>query len=139
MWKEKEKKEDEETHTLNPVKKEKKNGQKLRLKFDSRSLHVVLFTKMSLSYELWKQKTQLFSVSKTHNSKIRKLSDKNRVMVVPNGLLVMGPTIFKLWVMKTEMSYGNWWTKHPLSFSVFPKKFLLGIYNEFETLFVSAH
>ena len=38
----------------NPVKKEKKkkDGQKLRLKSDSRSLNVVLFTKMPLIYEL---------------------------------------------------------------------------------------
>ena len=42
----------------NPVKKEKKkDGQKLRLKSDSRSLNVVLFTKMPLIYELWKLKT----------------------------------------------------------------------------------
>ena len=46
-------------HAPNPVKKEKKkkDGQKLRLKSDSRSLHVVLFTEMPLSYELWKLKT----------------------------------------------------------------------------------
>ena len=38
----------------------------------------------------------VFSVSITHNSKIREVSDGNRVMVVPNGLLAMGPTIFEL-------------------------------------------
>ena len=41
----------------NPMKKKKKDGQKLRLKYDSGSLHVVLFTEMPLSYELWKLKT----------------------------------------------------------------------------------
>ena len=56
MWKEKEKKEDEETHAPNPVKK-KRDGQKLQLKSDSESLHVMLFTEMPLSYELWKLKT----------------------------------------------------------------------------------
>ena len=56
VWKEKEKKEDEETHAPNPVKK-KRDGQKLRLKSDSESLHVMLFTEMPLSYELWKLKT----------------------------------------------------------------------------------
>ena len=45
----------------------------------------------------------MFSVSITHHSKIRELSDGNRVMVVPNGLLAMGPTIFELWVMETEL------------------------------------
>ena len=38
----------------------------------------------------------VFSVFITHNSKIRELSDENRVMVVPNGLLAMSPTIFEL-------------------------------------------
>ena len=58
VWKEKEKKEDKETHALNPMKKKrKKDGQKLRLKSNNGSLHVVLFTEMLLSYELWKLKT----------------------------------------------------------------------------------
>ena len=37
--------------------KKKRDGQKLRLKSDSESLHVMLFTEMPLSYELWKLKT----------------------------------------------------------------------------------
>ena len=45
----------------------------------------------------------VFSVSITHNSKIREVSDGNRVMVVPNGLLAMVPTIFELWVMETKI------------------------------------
>ena len=45
----------------------------------------------------------MFSVFITYNSKIRKLSDGNRIMVVPNGLLVMGPTIFELWIMETDI------------------------------------
>ena len=49
----------------------------------------------------------MFSVSVTHNSKIRELSDGNRVMDFPNNLFAMGPTIFELWVMETE----NWVTK----------------------------
>ena len=48
---------------------------------------------------------KLFSVSITHNSKIRELSDENRVMetelwkqsyCLPNKLFAMGPTIFEL-------------------------------------------
>ena len=58
MLKEKEKK---KMKKCNPMKKERKkkekDGQKLWLKSDSGSLHVVLFTKMLLSYELWKLKT----------------------------------------------------------------------------------
>ena len=45
----------------------------------------------------------MFLVSITHYSKIRELSNGNRVMVVPNGLLVMSPTIFELWVMETKL------------------------------------
>ena len=44
----------------------------------------------------------VFLVSITHNSKIKKLSDGNRVMVVPNELLAMGLTIFELWVMEID-------------------------------------
>ena len=45
-------------HTeLSEKKKKKKDGQKLRLKSDSGSLHVMLFMEIPLSYELWKQKT----------------------------------------------------------------------------------
>ena len=62
---------------------------------DSGSLHIVLFTEMPLSYELWKQ------------------SYGNRVIVQPNRYWAMSPTIFELWVMKTE----NWImeTSHPNS------------------------
>ena len=63
--------------------------------------------------ELWKLKTEnsllLFSVSITHNSKIRELSDGNRVIVWPNNLFAIGPIIFELWVMKTE----NWVVETP--------------------------
>ena len=39
---------------------------------------------------------KLFSVSITHNSKIRELSDGNRVIIWPPNLFTMGPTIFEL-------------------------------------------
>ena len=39
---------------------------------------------------------KLFSVSITLNSKIRELSDGNRVIVLINNLFDMGPTIFEL-------------------------------------------
>ena len=51
----------------------------------------------------------VFSVSITHNSKIRELSYGNRVIVWPNNLFTMGPTIFELWVMETE----NWVVETP--------------------------
>ena len=67
--------------------------------------------------ELWVMETgksqNVFLISITHNSKIRELSDGNRVMktelwkqsyYLPNNLFAMGPTIFELWVMETE----NW-------------------------------
>ena len=46
MGKEKEKKEDEETHAPNPMKEKKKRW----LKVAAKVLYVVLFTKMPLSY-----------------------------------------------------------------------------------------
>ena len=42
----------------------------------------------------------VFSIFITHNSKIRELSDGNRVMDFPNNLFAMGATIF-------ELSYEN--------------------------------
>ena len=62
--------------------KKSKGGQKLRLWVP----HVCLFTEILLSYEWWKQ------------------SYGNRVIVWPNNLFTMDPTIFELWVMETE----NW-------------------------------
>ena len=51
---------------------------------------------------------KLFSVSITHNSKIRELSDENRVMESELSFakqpFAMGPIIFELWVMKRN----NW-------------------------------
>ena len=61
--------------------------------------------------ELWVMETEnnqkLFLVSITHNSKIRELSYGNGVIeteLLFDKLFTMGPTIFELWVMKTE----NW-------------------------------
>ena len=66
----------------------------------------------NIAIELWVMKTEnsqkLFSVSITHNSKIRELSDGNRVMetelLFAKQTFAMGPTIFELWVMETD----NW-------------------------------
>ena len=38
----------------------------------------------------------LFSISITRNSKIRELSDGNKVIVWPNNLFTMGPIIFEI-------------------------------------------
>ena len=66
-----------------------------------------IFELQVMETKLWVIETEnsqnVFSVSITHNSKIRELSDGNRVMVVPNGFLAIGSTIFELWVMKTEL------------------------------------
>ena len=68
-----------------------------------------LITILPLSYELWKLKTaensqKLFSVSITHNSKIRELSYGNRVMETE---LSFGQTTFLLWV-PPFLSYELW-------------------------------
>ena len=61
----------------------------------------------NIAIELWVMEIEnsqnVFLVSITHNSKIRELSDGNRVMDFPNNLFAMGPTIFELWVMETEI------------------------------------
>ena len=46
----------------------------------------------------------MFSVSVTHHSKIRELSDgnKNRKQI-QIGFFFVGPTYFELWVMETEL------------------------------------
>ena len=74
------KKRKKKNRTANPRKKKHiiewtKDGQKLRLWIP----YVCLITILPLSYELWKLKNnqKLFSVSITHNSKIRELSDGN--------------------------------------------------------------
>ena len=66
----------------------------------------------NIAIELWIIETEnsqkLFPVSITHNSKIRELSDENRVMetelLFAKQTFAMDPTIFELWVMETE----NW-------------------------------
>ena len=59
--KKKKKKKKKKNWTANPGKekkrKEKKKSQKVVKSCGCRSLHVCLFTKMPLSYELWKLKT----------------------------------------------------------------------------------
>ena len=59
-----------------------------------------------MSYGNWNSQ-KLFLVSITYNSKIRELSDGNRVIVCQTNLFVIGPTIFELWVMEIE----NWVTE----------------------------
>ena len=120
--KKKKKKEEEENRTANPRKKNVKSGQKLRL---------VLFVGPSCVFnyknviELWVLKTEnsqkLFSVSITHNSKIRELSDGNRVMETELSFakqpFYYGPHHF--WVMSyrnRELSYQNRQSKWHLSF-----------------------
>ena len=81
----------------------------------------------NIKIELWVMKTEnsqnVFSVSITHNSKIRKLSDENKVMetklLCAKRILSYGSHHF--WVMSYgnwELSYGNKLSKQPLKFSV---------------------
>ena len=45
----------------------------------------------------------VFSIFIIYNSKIKKLSDENRVMDFPNNFFTIGLTIFELRVMKTKI------------------------------------
>ena len=68
--------------------------------------HVYLITKMPLSYELWKLKTHnVFLVSITHNSKIRELSDENRVIVHQSDIELWVPPFlsYELWKLRIEL------------------------------------
>ena len=98
----KNKKKKPRTEDRSSEKKKSKGGQKLQLWVPP---CVFIYEN---AIKLWVMETEnslwLFSVSITHNSKIKELSDGNRVIVWSNNLFAMGPTIFELWVMKTE----NW-------------------------------
>ena len=109
--------------TANPEKKGKKkvkSGQKVWL---------VLFVGPSCVFnyknaiELWVMEIEnsqnVFSVSITHNSKIRELSEWNRVMETELSFAKQ-PFCYgshHFWVMSygnRELSYGNWLSKQPL-------------------------
>ena len=109
QWKKKKRKKKKKNWTANPEKKGKKNvksGQKVRL---------VLFVSPSCVFnyknaiELWVMETEnifwLFSVSITHNSKIRELSDGNRVIVCQTTFLLWVPPFlsYKLWKQRIEL------------------------------------
>ena len=81
------KKKRKEERTTEEQWRKKKSGEERKKKWSkgaadltSGSLHVCLITKMPLKTELWKLKTHffVFSVSITHHSKIRELSDGNK-------------------------------------------------------------
>ena len=109
------------------LKKKKKEGQKLQL---------VLFAGPSCVFnyknaiELWVMETEntqnVFSVSITHNSKIKELSDEDRVMETELSFAKQ-PFCYRshhFWVMSygnRELSYENRQSKQPYSFP-FPSK-----------------
>ena len=114
--KKKKEKKRKKNRTANPGEERKKKSQKV-----VKSCGWVLFMgplcvfNYNIVIKLWVMETEnsqnVFLVSITHNSKIKELSDGNRVLDFPNNLFAMGLTIFELWVMETE----NWVTKtgHP--------------------------
>ena len=79
-------------------KKKKSQRSKVAVEYCLWVPYVCLITILLLSYELWVMETEIsqnvFSVSITHNSKIRELSDENRVIVCQTTFFVMGSTIF---------------------------------------------
>ena len=106
--KEKEK-EKEKNKQLTPTQEKKKKVKRWSKVAAVGPLYVFNY---NIVIELWVIKTEnsqkLFSVSITRNSKSRELSDGNRVMetelLFAKQTFAMGPTIFELWVMKTD----NW-------------------------------
>ena len=98
------KKEEEETQEKKGKKKSQKVVKRCGWVLFVGSLCVFNY---NIAIELWVMETEnsqnLFSVSIIHNSKIRELSDGNRVMDFPNNLFAIDLTIFELWVMETEI------------------------------------
>ena len=115
-----EKKKKKKTRTEDRIGEKKKTEQPTQEKKSQsgQKLQLVLFAGPSCVFnyknaiELWVMETKnnqkLFSVSITHNLKIRELSDGTELWKqsyhLPNNLFDIGPTIFELWVMETE----NW-------------------------------
>ena len=125
MKKEKKKKEKKRTEQPTQRRKEKKkivkSGQKVRLVLFVSPLCVFNYKN---AIELWVMETEnifwLFSVSITHNSKIRELSDGNRVMETKLSFAKQ-PFCYgshHFWVISygnRELSYENWLSKQPLN------------------------
>ena len=115
--KKKEKKRRENELKNSGEEREKKKGPKVQLTLTSGSLHMCLITKMPLKTE---NTSNVYSIFKTHNSKIRELSDGNKNWKQsyenPNRLLSYGSHHF--WVRSDGnrvMSYENHKSKQPLS------------------------
>ena len=90
----KEEEEEKKKRTKQPTQEEEKKKSKVVKScswYCLRIPYMCLIIKMPLSYELWKLKTHLFSVFITHNSKIRELSDGNRVIVCQITFLLWIP------------------------------------------------
>ena len=118
MEKKKRKKKKPERKTESVKKKKTEQPTQEKKSQSGQKLQLVLFAGPSCVFnyknaiELWVMETKnnqkLFSVSITHNLKIRELSDETELWKqsyhLPNNLFDIGPTIFELWVMETE----NW-------------------------------
>ena len=93
-----------------PRRRKEKKSQKV-IKRCSRVLFVgsLYVFNYNIAIELWVIETEnrqnVFSVSITHNSKIRELSDRNRVMDFPNKLFVMVPPFlsYELWKLRYKL------------------------------------
>ena len=93
--------------TANLGKKKSQSGQKLRLVLFMGPSYVFNYKN---AIELWVMETEnsqnVFLVSITHNSKIRKLSNGNRVIVCQTTFLLWIPPFFsyELWKLRIELS-----------------------------------
>ena len=119
QWKKKKERKKNPEQKTEPVKKKKKrepNSQPRKKKGESdQKLRLVLFAGPSCVFnyknviELWVIETEnsqnVFSVSITHNSKIRELSDRNKVIVCQTTFLLWVPPFlsYELWKLIIEL------------------------------------
>ena len=98
----KKKKKPEQTEPMKERRRRRKKKNRTANPGEERKKKVKRWSKGAVEYCLWVPYVclitilPLISVFITHNSKIRKLSDGNRVMDFPNNLFAMSPTIFEL-------------------------------------------
>ena len=117
MEKKKEKKKPElKTEPVRKKKKKTKQPTQEKKSQSGQKLRLVLFAGPSCVFnyknaiKLWVMETEnsqkLFSVSITHNSKIRELSNENRVIICQTTFLLWVPSFlsYKLWKQRIELS-----------------------------------
>ena len=106
----KKKKKKTQTANANPGKEKEKEKKKVKRWSKVAAVGPLCVFNYNIAIDLWVMETEnsqkLFSVSITHNSKIRELSDGNRVIVCQTNFLLWVPPFlsYELWKQRIELS-----------------------------------